>query len=98
VRSGPAAVELAFSCGIALENAAAPFEEMIDPALDIRIKATYAIFEMAPTTLAGIRAKIDFAMSAQYVTQCLTSTDTDKPLRDFLDTFYEAMRQMAMRL
>jgi hypothetical protein len=49
---------------------------------------------MVPTTLAGIRAKIDFAMSAQYVTEYLTSTGTDEPLRDFLDTLYEAVRQM----
>jgi hypothetical protein len=51
---------------IALENAAGNFEEIADQASDIRIKATYAIFEMVPTTLAGVRAKIDFAMSAQY--------------------------------
>jgi hypothetical protein len=42
---------------------------------------------MVPSTLAGVRAKIDFAMSAQYVTECLTSTGTDEPLRIFSTRF-----------
>jgi hypothetical protein len=95
---------------VTLENAVGHLEEMAEPASDvrikeianeasdIRIKATYAVFEMVPTTLAGMRAKIDFTMSEQYVTECLTSAGTDKPLREFLDTFYEATRQMATRL
>ncbi len=54
-----------------------------------------AVFETVPTTLVGLRAKIDFAMSADYVTECLTTTETDEPLRNFLDTLYASARLIA---
>lgn len=53
-------------------------------------EAKCAVFAAVPITVRGIRAKIDFVMSEQHITQSLTSTATDEPLRKFLDTLYEA--------
>ena len=50
-----------------------------------------------PTTLAGMRAKIDFAMCADYVTDDLRHSETAEPLGDFLDTLYESARIIAGR-
>jgi hypothetical protein len=70
----------------------APFQEAID-----RIGAMEAVFETVPTTLAGLRAKIDFAMSEKCVSECLTIGETDEPLRHFLDTLYESARLIAVQ-
>jgi hypothetical protein len=56
-----------------------------------------AVFATVPTTLAGMRAKIDFAMSAAHITDCLQHTGTAEPLCDFLETLYEAARRLAVQ-
>lgn len=61
-------------------------------AFDGEFEAMRAVLEAVPTTLAGIRAKIDFATSEQHVTAALTTAATDQPLREFLDTLYESAR------
>jgi hypothetical protein len=40
---------------------------------------------------AGMRAKIDFAVSVDHVTELLMS-GTEEPLENFLDTLYETAR------
>jgi hypothetical protein len=72
-----------------------PCHEAADSAFEDRYAAMEAVFEMVPTTLAGMRAKIDFAMSASHVTECLM--EANEPLQNFLDTLYEAARLMAAR-
>jgi hypothetical protein len=71
-----------------------PFKEASHQATDAQMDATYAVFDIVPTTLAGMRAKIDFAMSADHVTGLLTDDDEDADgaLRNFLETLYEAAR------
>jgi hypothetical protein len=45
------------------------------------------VFCQRPVPLGGMRAKIDFAMSVDHVTDLLKNTITD-PLPDFLETLY----------
>ena len=54
-----------------------------------------AVFEIVPTTLAGFRAKIDFAMSVQHVRAAFT--DNNEDLGNFLDTLYESARLIAVQ-
>jgi hypothetical protein len=53
------------------------------------------IFEIVPTTLAGMRAKIDFAFSVGHVTDELMSSD--EMVQNFIETLYEAAHMMAVR-
>ena len=77
------------------EENVAPIEEASDQATGARIDAAYAVFDTVPTTLAGMRAKIDFALSADHVTGLLN--DEDEILGNFLDTLYESARLIAMQ-
>ena len=79
------------------EKNVTPFEEAYEKADDNRVDAMKAVFETAPTTLAGLRAKIDFVMSGPDVTECLTCATTDEPLRNFLETLYESARLIAVQ-
>jgi hypothetical protein len=54
-------------------------------------------FATPPTTLAGFRALIDFAMSEDFVTDCLVQTETSEPLQNFLQTLYESTRLLAVQ-
>jgi uncharacterized protein (DUF1501 family) len=65
----------------ALEQA---FHEATGPALDT-----------VPTTLAGMKAKIDFITQDEETSEYLTSPGTNEPLRDFLNTLYESARLLA---
>jgi hypothetical protein len=68
-----------------------------DTASTARIEAMHNVFGTVPTTLAGMRAKIDFATSVDHVTECITdSEDTDR-LRNFLETLYESAQLIAGR-
>jgi hypothetical protein len=53
------------------------------------------VFETVPTTLAGMRAKIDFAMSVDHVTECLASDGNDERLGNFLNMLYESASLIA---
>jgi hypothetical protein len=65
-----------------------PVHDAVDAAFEKRYAAQMAVFDTAPTTLAGIRAKIDFAFSADYVTESLTGDGNNNNLRSFLETLY----------
>jgi hypothetical protein len=54
---------------------------------DAMIDAFYRVWDMVPTTLAGMRAKIDFAVALSQF------SDAD---RDFVETFYESARLIAV--
>jgi hypothetical protein len=63
--------------------------------------AAEAIFKTVPVTLAGMRAKIDFAFHVEHVTELLLNngreeTEGDTP-RQFIETLYEAARLLAVR-
>jgi hypothetical protein len=77
------------------EENVTPFREAIDEAFEKRIDAMNAVFEIVPTTLAGFRAKIDFAMSVQHVRAAFT--DNNEDLGNFLDTLYESARLIAVQ-
>ena len=62
----------------------APFEEAAYKATSNRIEAAYAVFGTAPTTLAGMRAKIDWARSVDHVTGLLV--DNEEQIQNFLNT------------
>jgi uncharacterized protein YPO0396 len=67
-------------------------EDLEDQAYDAasdRIEAMHKVFETTPITLAGMRAKIDFAGSAAHVTETLQQSRDPKRLKDFLETLYE---------
>jgi hypothetical protein len=68
-------------------------DEAYDAASD-RIKAMRTVFETTPMTLAGMRAKIDFAGSMDHVTESLQQTHDPKRLKDFLETLYECAAQL----
>jgi hypothetical protein len=72
-------------------------DELEDAAYDAasaRIVAMYTVFETVPTTLEGMRAKIDFAMSVDHVTESLQQTHAPKRLKDFLETLYECAARL----
>ena len=71
----------------------APFEEAADEACSIRLNAVYEVFDTVPTTLAGMRAKIDFAMSVDHVSELLE--DGDERVGNFLETLYASARLIA---
>jgi hypothetical protein len=75
----------------------APVEEASERATHKRHEAMVAVFETVPTTLAGMRAKIDFAMSVDHVTESLTDTETFEPLCSFLNTLYESARLLTVQ-
>jgi hypothetical protein len=77
------------------EDNVAPVEEAANEAASNRIEAAYAVFDTVPTTLAGMRTKIDWAMSVDHVTGLLS--DTDECLGNFLDTLYESARLIAVQ-
>jgi hypothetical protein len=77
------------------EKNVAPIEEAADTATDKRIEATYAVFDTVPTTLAGMRAKIDFAGSVDHITETLQQTHDPERLKDFLETLYECAARLA---
>jgi hypothetical protein len=73
-------------------------EDLEDAAYDAaseRIEAMYAVFETVPTTLAGMRAKIDFAGGVDHVTESLQQTHDPKRLKDFLETLYKCAERLA---
>jgi hypothetical protein len=69
------------------EENVAPFEETADSANNSVYDVIQRFFETVPTTLAGLRAKIDFVTNTQHVTEFLDSSDEDD-LRNFLNTLY----------
>ncbi|MGO9399728.1 MAG: hypothetical protein ACLP19_18075 [Xanthobacteraceae bacterium] len=71
----------------------APLEEASDQAASTRIDAAYAVFDTVPTTLAGMRAKITWAMSVDHVTELFIGTH--ESLGNFLDTLYASARLIA---
>ena len=71
----------------------APLEEASDQAASTRIDAAYAVFDTVPTTLAGMRAKITWAMSVDHVTELFVGTH--ESLGNFLDTLYASARLIA---
>jgi hypothetical protein len=76
----------------------ATLDQASDEACDQRCDATYAIFDMVPTTLAGMRAKIDFAFDEDFTTGLLMrNTRGDVVVKSFLDTLYAAARLMAVQ-
>jgi len=79
------------------EKTVRPAERAADEMADKRYEAVQTVFDIVPPTLGGLRAKIDFAMSADHVTDCLRHTETDEPLRDFLNAVYESARLLAVR-
>jgi hypothetical protein len=80
------------------ERNVVPAEQAASDACDAASDATYAVFERVPTTLAGMRAKIDFAFSVCHVTDFLLNSgrEDDVP-RQFIETLYEAARLMEVR-
>jgi hypothetical protein len=76
------------------EENVAPFDEACDRAYLKRYDAMQAVFEIVPATLAGMRAKIDFAVSADHVVGPLTEDET---LQDFLNTLYECAQSLAVQ-
>ena len=74
-----------------------PLVKAQDQASDRRVDATRAIFETVPTTLAGMRTKIDFAFREDYVTDLLLRGHTDEPVQNFLNTLYEGARLVAVQ-
>jgi hypothetical protein len=79
------------------EENVAPLQGASTGATSARIDAAYAVFDTVPTTLAGMRAKIDFAMSVDHVTDLLSAQDEGErgTLGDFLETLYESARLIA---
>ncbi len=75
------------------EENVAPIEEASDQAASTRIDAAYAVFDTVPTTLAGMRAKITWAMSVDHVTELFIGTH--ESLGNFLDTLYASARLIA---
>ena len=71
----------------------APLEEASDEATSSRIEAADAVFDTVPTTLVGMRAKIDFAMRVDHVTGLLI--DNEGRIQTFLETLYETARLIA---
>jgi hypothetical protein len=72
-----------------------PIDEAADVAFDKRYSAMETVFATSPTTVAGFRALIDFATSDSFVTECLT--ETEEPLRDFLNTLYKSASLLAVQ-
>jgi hypothetical protein len=72
-------------------------EEAFDDAAGAVTEATYAIFKTVPTTLAGMRAKIDFAFSVDHVSELLLNNTADDIPRCFIETLYEGARLMAVQ-
>ena len=73
-------------------------EQAAEAAENERINTVYAVFETVPTTLVGMRAKIDFAFSEDYITDLLVNNvEGEDTVRDFLDTLYEAAGLLAVR-
>ena len=54
----------------------------------------HTVFETTPTTLEGLRAKIDFAGSVDHITESLQQTHDPRRLKDFLETLYECAAQL----
>jgi hypothetical protein len=75
------------------EENVAPFNEASTQATSTRIDAACAVFDTVPTTLAGMRAKIDFATSVDHVTELLISDD--ERVGNFFETLYECARLIA---
>jgi hypothetical protein len=74
-----------------------PYTEAANWATEKRVAAMDAIFATVPTTLAGIRAKIDFAVSMDRDFETFMGAETEQPLRDFLNTLYESTRLLAVQ-
>ena len=74
------------------EKNVARVEEVSEEASSNRFDAAYAIFDIVPTTVAGVRAKIDWAMSVDHVTGLLSDEGEDEngTLGNFLETLYES--------
>ena len=73
-------------------------EDLEDAAYDAaseRIESMGAVFGTVPTTLAGLRAKIDFAGTVDHVTETLQQTHDPERLKDFLETLYECAARPA---
>jgi hypothetical protein len=74
-----------------------PLDEAASDRADRRIAATYAVFDMMPTTLLGVRAKIDFSFDEDCTTDLLVNSSDGEVSRRFIETLYEAARVMAVR-
>jgi hypothetical protein len=68
-------------------------------ALDKEYEAMQVVFKTVPTTLQGIRAKIDFVVNSDFETKHVGShvrhACTDEPLNAFLETLYDGARLIA---
>lgn len=68
-----------------------PVEDATDQAFKKRWSATLNVVETVPTTLAGVRAKIEFATSADFVFEALV--DNEGRVHAFLDTLVSIGRR-----
>jgi hypothetical protein len=80
------------------------FEANVLPAMKAQVKAsddcadaTKAVFATVPTTLAGMRAKIDFAFSVDYVSDLLLNATTERVVQNFLETLYQSAHLIALQ-
>jgi hypothetical protein len=72
------------------QKTVAPTEAAANFALGKREEAMIAVFATVPTTLAGMRAKIDFAVNLDPVDGFFNNDE--ECLRNFLETLYESSR------
>jgi hypothetical protein len=72
-------------------------EEVQDAAGEAASAATEDIFNMVPTTLAGMRAKIDFAFSEDHVSMALVDSFDKEEVPRFMMTLYETACLLAVR-
>ena len=70
-----------------------PVHEAADAAFKKRWSATLNVVETVPTTLAGMRAKIEFATSADFVFEALVANE--ERVHAFLDTLYRSAAVIA---
>jgi hypothetical protein len=77
------------------EENVAPIEEAVSRANTTLFDLIQRVFETVPTTLAGLRAKIDFTTSTQRVTEFFF--DSDEDLGNFLNTLYASARLIAVQ-
>jgi hypothetical protein len=85
----------AFDAAVEVENAGyeARNEDAADKAFEQRWSAMLNVVETVPTTLAGMRAKIEFATSVDYVFEALV--DDEERVHAFLDTLYRSAAVIA---
>jgi hypothetical protein len=76
-----------------------PAEKAAEEASDARCDAIYLVLKTVPTTLAGMRAKIDWAFSTGDVSEYLLNSqgEDDHTVQQFVETLFEAARLLAAR-